>query len=959
VDTDLVLLIVVTGTALAVLGWAGRKRFPLRIGVGNFFRRKTQVAIVVAGLLIGTAIITSSFVIQSTFDNTIRSAVFRTLDLVDETVFVASTGGPHLPFPETVFDDLSAHRSEMPDVARIAPRYHLSGAVVDRSSRLFEPTAGVIGFDAARDLGVFVREDGTSWDGSGLGPTDAIINRNLAKAIEAKVGDALNVSMAGPRGPETLLVNVGAIVQDIGRGAWADDQNVFVRLDVLQAALGDPGAINTILVANVGGPKEGYLRSAEVVRQMTPFLPSTPAFTISKIKADSIETASEDVDRLSQVFILLSFFTIVAGVLLIVNIFVMLAEERKGEMGVARALGMRRKNLVQSFVSEGLLYALLSSLVGTVTGLLVAATILWGFSQVFPTGFGGSAFDLSWTWSDLINGFAIGFLITMATIGIASMRVSKLNIVRAIRDIPEPAQHRSTRRQLALGAGLAALGGVGTLAALATQNLLLQDVGPSALALGLAILTMRALSPRAVFTIAGAFMLGWLLSPWKFFSTASADITLFIVIGLLLILGGLLIVLFNSDVILSIATRLVRGRTWRPVVRTAIAYPMNKKFRTGATLASIALVMFTIATMSGIQAMVSSSIATTSVRESGGFDLVALSSVPIPRWDRAFSAYKNDTSSTNITEERGLPQARVRIGTNASLSGRLHNSSLIGMPAGWTPPFLLRARDPSYATDAEAWAGIQGDPSLAILDGSVVLNSFGPNFGSFTASVGDVFHFRNATGVIRSVRIVGILYEQFAQGLWVASSAVRTNFRIDAASLFYFKVRSGVDVSRAGHDLERYFISYQLITINIRALLDAILETTMGVFNLLQAYLALGLIVGIAGLGVITMRNVVERRQETGALRALGFRKSMVLRSFLFELSFIALTGIVIGVALGIALSYDLFLRFFEGQASFVIPWERLLFLGGVAFLGAVLATASPAIRASRMPPAEALRSFE
>ncbi|TLZ79361.1 MAG: FtsX-like permease family protein [Methanobacteriota archaeon] len=133
----------------------------------------------------------------------------------------------------------------------------------------------------------------------------------------------------------------------------------------------------------------------------------------------------------------------------------------------------------------------------------------------------------------------------------------------------------------------------------------------------------------------------------------------------------------------------------------------------------------------------------------------------------------------------------------------------------------------------------------------------------------------------------------------------------------------------------------------------------MGVFNLLQAYLALGLIVGISGLGVITMRNVVERRQETGALRALGFRKSMVLKSFLFELSFIALTGIAMGVALGVALSYDLYLRFFANQAAFVIPWDRLLLLGGIAFIGAVLATASPAIRASRIPPAEALRSFE
>src|SRR6184192_2885279 len=96
-DTDLALLLVVTATALAVVGWAGRKRFPLRIGVGNFFRRKTQVAIVVAGLLIGTAIVTSSFVIQRTFDYTIRSGVFRSLDLVDETISVRTPDGVASP----------------------------------------------------------------------------------------------------------------------------------------------------------------------------------------------------------------------------------------------------------------------------------------------------------------------------------------------------------------------------------------------------------------------------------------------------------------------------------------------------------------------------------------------------------------------------------------------------------------------------------------------------------------------------------------------------------------------------------------------------------------------------------------------------------------------------------------------------------------------------------------------
>ena len=955
-DADLALLLVVTATALAVVGWAGRKRFPLRIGVGNFFRRKTQVAIVVAGLLIGTAIVTSSFVIQRTFDYTIRSAVFRSLDLVDETISVRAQDDSRVPFNISVYDTLVAALPSMPDVSAMAPRIHLSGAAIDRRSSLFEPTVNLIGFDAGRDLGSFVRADGSAWDGSGLAPTEAVINEKLAAAVEASLGDGLTLVFGGPRGP--LNVTVAAIVKDAGRGAWNDGSDLFVPLPSMQGALGVTDQINVILVANVGGAEQGYLRSDAAVSQLESHLPPSPTFIVAKAKADSVQGATEGADRLAQVFVLLSFFTIIAGVLLIVNIFVMLAEERKGEMGVARALGMRRKNLVQSFVSEGLLYALLSSVVGMFGGLLIAGVILWGFSQVFQGGFGGGLV-LTWTVSDLLTGFAIGFLITMATIGIASFRVSKLNIVRAIRDIPEPVPHRSTRRQIAVGAVLVALGALGTISSLATKNLILQEAGPSALAIGLAVLTMRITSPRRVFTVAGILMLAWLLSPWKFFSTETADITLFILVGLLLILGGLLIVLFNSESVLAVATRLFRSRTWRPVVRTAIAYPMNKKFRTGATLASIALVMFTIATMSCIQAMVSSSISTASYRESGGFQLLGSSAIPIPNWDAAFSDYsRTPAGSASIADQHGIPQARIRI-TPAAHPSVEYTSSLIGVPSSWTPPLPLQARAANYSDDAAAWAAIQANPDVAILDGSVVPNNFGPNFGSFSAVVGDLFRYTNATGATRNVRVIGILYEQFAQGLWVSASTVKADVRMEAASLFYFQVKEGVDVTKAGHDLERYFLPYQLLTLDIQGLINQILETTMGVFNLLQAYLALGLIVGIAGLGVITMRNVVERRQETGALRALGFRKSMVLRSFLFELSFIALTGIAMGVALGIALSYDLFLRFFEGQASFIIPWTRLALLGGIAFFGSVLATASPAFRAANMPPAEALRSFE
>src|SRR5437867_5135391 len=174
-DGAITLLLVVGAICLVVVAWAGRKRFPLRIGAGNFFRRKTQVAIVVAGLLIGTAIITSSYVIQSTFDYTVKAAVFRALDAVDEVVFVPSPEGGRLPFSAQVYDNLTTHLADMPDVAGLAPRYQLPGPVADTTSQLSEPPAPVIAFAPARDLGDFARADGSAWSGSGLGATEATI----------------------------------------------------------------------------------------------------------------------------------------------------------------------------------------------------------------------------------------------------------------------------------------------------------------------------------------------------------------------------------------------------------------------------------------------------------------------------------------------------------------------------------------------------------------------------------------------------------------------------------------------------------------------------------------------------------------------------------------------------------------------------------------------------------------
>lgn len=127
----------------------------------------------------------------------------------------------------------------------------------------------------------------------------------------------------------------------------------------------------------------------------------------------------------------------------------------------------------------------------------------------------------------------------------------------------------------------------------------------------------------------------------------------------------------------------------------------------------------------------------------------------------------------------------------------------------------------------------------------------------------------------------------------------------------------------------------------------------------MEGYLALGLLVGVSGLGVIMVRAVRERRRQVGMLRSLGFQPGTVGRAFLVESTFVALEGIVLGVLLAVATAYQLVTQadvFGEFSVGFVVPWLEIALLSGLTLLASMAATAWPARKASRIRPAVALR---
>ena len=129
---------------------------------------------------------------------------------------------------------------------------------------------------------------------------------------------------------------------------------------------------------------------------------------------------------------------------------------------------------------------------------------------------------------------------------------------------------------------------------------------------------------------------------------------------------------------------------------------------------------------------------------------------------------------------------------------------------------------------------------------------------------------------------------------------------------------------------------------------------------LILGFLGLGLVIGVAALGVISARAVVERRQQIGVLRAIGFQARMVQASFLLESLLITVTGVVTGSILGMWVAYNV-VQDSAGQPGYENlalrpPWSALLVILVIVVGCSVLTTWLPSLRASRVYPATALR---
>jgi hypothetical protein len=121
---------------------------------------------------------------------------------------------------------------------------------------------------------------------------------------------------------------------------------------------------------------------------------------------------------------------------------------------------------------------------------------------------------------------------------------------------------------------------------------------------------------------------------------------------------------------------------------------------------------------------------------------------------------------------------------------------------------------------------------------------------------------------------------------------------------------------------------------------------------------AMSLMVSVVGITNSMLMSVTERYKEIGTMKCLGALDNFIVKLFLIESGLLGFFGALFGAIIG-----ALFVMLTRWGAVFSgnFDWLRLLMYVGVCIaLGTVLsiiAALGPAMRASKMPPADAMRT--
>ncbi|TDK23181.1 FtsX-like permease family protein [Luteimonas aestuarii] len=395
-----VLALIAWGLILAVRRLRSRLRGSLRYGLANVSRRAGTSIAQVSALGLGLmALLLLTFVRTDLLDrwqlSLAQDAPNRFIinvqddQIADVRDFIATRGVAE----PVLFPMIRARLVERNGTPVTGADYanRTGDAEQDRESqRRAEREFNLSMADALRDDNRVTA--GTFWTGTPAAP-ELSVEENFAKGLGWSIGDRITFDIAGQRfeAPITSLRSVD----------WESFQpNFFV--------LASPGALSGYPASHITAvqvPPEQVRFTAELVQRF----PNLSVIDVDAVLAQVRSTA----DQVSTVVQVVFWFSLLAGVLVLLAAVSASQDERLLEGGVMRALGGSRRQLRMAQVSEFAAIGLLSGLVAA-----IAASVLSGVVAV-------QVFDLPWRPNPMlaIVGGGVGVLVTLLAGLFATRRV--------------------------------------------------------------------------------------------------------------------------------------------------------------------------------------------------------------------------------------------------------------------------------------------------------------------------------------------------------------------------------------------------------------------------------------------------------------------------------------------------------------------------------------------------------
>jgi putative ABC transport system permease protein len=465
----------------------------LRATIKSLLARKLRLLLTALAVVLGVGFMAGTLVLTDTatrsFDG-LFGDVFGGTDIVVQgsSAFSGGPEGPggggseeREPIPQAVFDDVES-------VAGVAA---VDGDV-SGFAQLIDPQSGdVVTSGGAPTIGNSWSEAANPFDvRSGAppsGPGQIAVDAGTAALADLAVGD--QVEIVTPVG--TREFEVSGIVGIAGQDSLLGATLVLFDLPTAQEIFDREGQYDHLYV--VGEPDTDPL---VLRRSIAAILPAGyEAITGADAADQQADAIGEALGFVRTFLLVFAFIAVFVGAFIIFNTFNIVVTQRTREIGLLRALGASRRQVLTSIVIEAVVVGLVASLVGLGVGLLLASGLQALFAAI---GLDLPATGQVVAGRTIVACLAVGTIVTVVASLSPARRASRVTPVEALRESAAPSA--SLRRRTigggiltVLGAGLLLLG----LFADVPNELAFAGFGAQLVFIGVAILSPLVARPLA------------------------------------------------------------------------------------------------------------------------------------------------------------------------------------------------------------------------------------------------------------------------------------------------------------------------------------------------------------------------------------------------------------------------------------------------------------------------------